>query len=96
MRLFIIYCRGITSNLKTKRMINMMCHQFNRAKGFCSFIVLSVLAVLFAATIGIIIGTMFASTFIENMAALIILAVVLFVLILVWLIAYLCKKSDCD
>ncbi len=67
-----------------------------RKKLCCGDIVLGVLFVLLAVTIGLIIGAVVAATLLENIAALIVLAVVLGILIVIRGIMLVCnKKMQC-
>lgn len=67
-----------------------------RKKLCCGDIVLGVLFVLLAATIGIIVGALAAATILGALAAVIVLAVVLAILIVIRIILNICnKKMQC-
>lgn len=62
----------------------------------CGDVVLGVLFVLLAFTVGIIVGAVFAGIILGSLAAIIVLAIVLAILILIRLIVIFCnKKMNC-
>ena len=59
-------------------------------RGNCGNLVLAIIAGLFLATLGLILGAVFAEGITANLAAFIVLAVVLFILFFIFLIYRAC------
>ena len=64
-----------------------------KRKNNCLGIVATILLAAFATVIGIIIGASLAGTFLEALAAIIVLAVVLGLLLILTIILLICKKN---
>lgn len=76
--------------------INITCHRpkdecCNRGR-FCKILVLAILITLFAFTLGLILGAIFAETIFAALAAIIVLAIILLILILIKIIMLLCER----
>lgn len=74
-----------------------ICCKKNKTNNCCAYIVLGLLFSLFLATLGLILGAVFAETLLAAIAALIVLAVVLLILVLVTIIKMICckEKKNC-
>jgi len=75
-----------------------ICRGRKKGKADCNIAVLFILSILFAFTLGLLIGAAISGTILENLAAIIVLAILLGILILVQLIRLICRKekSYCD
>lgn len=73
--------------------VTICCNKKENKNSVCKYIILLILLALFTATIGIIIGAALSTTFLNALAALIILAIVLFVLTVIEIIRIQCKNK---
>ncbi len=70
-----------------------ICCKKNKTNNCCAYIILGLLFSLFLATLGLILGAVFAETLLTALAALIVLAVILFILVIIAIIKMICCKE---
>ena len=76
-----------------------MCNNYEcgcRERISCIGVIGLILAALFTLSIGIIIGAVFYETFLPILSTIIVLAIVLFILLVIWAIAFFCRRRCCD